>query len=837
MATLTGGTGNDSLSGSGQNDLMTGLAGNDTLIGGAGADSIVGSAETPTVVSGVFSWASLGRDEAKLTRTQTETVSGMTVSVGFSDDVGKTDFSIESVDTAYVAPGEKFSATSNLQIDGPGNGQSTTTVNFAPVSGGGMEANVQNVAFRLNDIDSGGWQDRVQILAFAANGIAVPVTITASGNDVVSGSTITAAGTTDTMSVAQGSALVQIAGPVARVQIIYSNLGGATQVVYVSNIQFEAVRVDNDRIEGGADDDTLSGGYGNDTLLGDDGNDRLFGGVGTDSLLGGAGADTLAGGLGGDVINGGPGSDVVDYSASNAAVSVNLNTGVVSGGHAQGDTLVSVEGIIGSAFGDTLTGFDQQSTVAGDSFTNVFFGGAGNDLLDGAGGNDSLYGGAENDTIIGGAGNDLVDGGTGDDSLTGDAGSDTVYGGDGSDTIADSAGENQLYGDAGNDRITGGSGADSLYGGTGSDRLEDTLGANRLEGGAGADTLISGGGNDALFGGDDADLITDTGGANAVEAGAGNDTVQTGAGADTVYGGDGSDVMTDAAGVNLLYGGAGDDIVTGGSGGDGIWGGSGNDVIRAGIGDTVDGGADLDRLDLAGMGPVRILRNTQVAGSGTVQFLNAQAQVIGSLSYQNIETVVPCFTPGCRIATDKGAVKVEALRVGDRVRVRDGGFAPVRWVGRRRLEAAELAAHPELMPVEIAAGALGGGLPRRALVVSPQHRVLFAGSLCELLFGEAEVLVPALHLLGHPGVRQVEVGLVEYIHFVFDRHEVVKSNGLWTESFQPGDQTMAGLDAAQREELFRIFPDLADAGHAARQAARPSLRAYESRLLLQALAA
>lgn len=729
MATLTGGIGNDSLSGAAQNDLMTGLAGNDTLMGGAGADSIIGSAEAPTVVSGVFSWASLGRDEAKLNRTQTATISGMTVSVGFSEDVGRSDFSIEKVDTAYVAPGESFSPTSSLQIDGPGGGQSTTTVNFAPAGGGGMEANVRNVTFRLNDIDLGGWQDYIQILAFDADGNAVPVTLTASGNDLVSGATITGVATGDSMDSALGSALVEIAGPVAQVQIIYSNLGGSSQVVYVSDIRFDAVRVDNDLIGGGADDDTLLGGYGNDTLLGEDGNDRLFGGTGADSLVGGAGSDTLAGGLGGDFIDGGTGADLVDYSASDAAVSVNLNTGAVSGGHAQGDTIAAVDGIIGSGFADTLIGFDQQSTLAGNSFTNAFFGGAGGDFLDGAGGDDSLYGGDDNDTVVGGSGNDLLEGGTGDDSLTGDAGNDTAYGGDGNDTVSDSAGANQLYGGGGDDSIIGGSGADSLYGGTG------------------------------------------------------------------------------------------------------------NDVFRAGIGDVVDGGDQIDRLDFSGMGPVRILRNAQVAGSGTVEFLDAQAQVIGSLTYQNVETVVPCFTPGCRIATDKGAVRVESLQPGDMVRVRDGGFAPVRWVGRRRVGAGELAAQPELMPVEIAASALGGGLPRRTLVVSPQHRVLFAGSLCELLFGEAEVLVPALHLLGQAGVRRVEVASVEYIHFMFDRHEVVKANGLWTESFQPGDQTMAGLDAAQREELLRIFPCLADAGHAARQAARPSLRAFESQLLLQALAA
>lgn len=701
MATLTGGTGNDSLSGAGDNDIITGGAGNDTLSGGIGSDSIVGSAETATTVSGVFSWSSLGKDESNLNKTQTAVVSGMTVSVGFTQDTGRTAFSVESSESGYVAPSETFVPASNLEIEGPGNGQSTVTVNFAPATGGGMESAVQNVSFRLNDIDAAGWQDRITIRAYDANGNLVPVTITASGNDTVSGATITAGGTSDLIGSAQGSALVQIAGPVARIEIVTNNLGASAQVVYVSDIQFSSVRVDNDMAIGGADSDTLTGGYGNDTLRGDDGNDALYGGTGNDSLVGGAGNDTLAGGTGNDVIDGGLGNDIVDYSASTAAVSVNLGTGAVLGGHAQGDTLAAVDGVIGSAFNDTLTGYDQQSVAANDSYTNALYGGAGNDLIDGAGGNDLLYGGTGNDTVAGGSGDDLVDGGNGDDSLTGDAGNDT---------------------------LTGGDGADSLFGGTG------------------------------------------------------------------------------------------------------------DDVLWAGAGDSVDGGAGTDRLDLSGLGPVRVLRDAQVAGSGTVQFLNAQRQVIGSLAYQNVETVVPCFTPGCRIATAKGAVPVETLQIGDRVRVRDGDFATLRWVGRRKVSAAELAARPDLTPVEIAVNALGPNLPRRRLIVSPQHRILFSGAACQLLFGEDEVLVPALHLLGIANVRRLAPLSVDYLHFMFDRHEVVKSNGLWTESFQPGDMTLAGLDDAQRSEVLGLFPELRNPAHAARQAARPSLRAHESALLLHHLA-
>jgi glucose/arabinose dehydrogenase len=109
-----------------------------------------------------------------------------------------------------------------------------------------------------------------------------------------------------------------------------------------------------------------------DILRGLGGNDMLFGGSGNDTLEGGPGADTLIGG---------PGMDTADYSASAAAVSVNLFTGLGSGGDAQGDILGGIENIVGSAFNDTLTG---------DNGGNALNGGRGNDTLTGGPGADTF---------------------------------------------------------------------------------------------------------------------------------------------------------------------------------------------------------------------------------------------------------------------------------------------------------------------------------------------------------------------------------------------------------------------------------------------------------------
>ncbi|GAA0755225.1 Ca2+-binding RTX toxin-like protein [Erythromicrobium ramosum] len=130
-------------------------------------------------------------------------------------------------------------------------------------------------------------------------------------------------------------------------------------------------------------------GYAN-VISGNSGNNRLDGGANNDTLLGGAGDDTLVGGSGNDTLNGGTGNDWADYSASAAAVTVNLAiTGAQNTGTATGsDTLISIEDLIGTAFNDTLTG------------------NAGNNRLFGGGGIDTLIGGGGKDTLVGGAGND-----------------------------------------------------------------------------------------------------------------------------------------------------------------------------------------------------------------------------------------------------------------------------------------------------------------------------------------------------------------------------------------------------------------------------------------------
>jgi hypothetical protein len=192
-------------------------------------------------------------------------------------------------------------------------------------------------------------------------------------------------------------------------------------------------------------------------------------------------------------------------------------------------------------------------------------------------------------------------------------------------------------------------------------------------------------------------------------------------------------------------------------------------------------------------------------------------------------SVTPCFTPGTVIATIRGAVRVEELKVGDKVVTRDNGLQPIRWIGSKHLGARALAENEHLRPVLVRKGALGGGLPERDMHLSPNHRVLVASGQTALYFEEREVLVAAKHLVNGRDVHEARTAGTTYIHFMFDHHEVVLSNGAWTESFQPGDYSLRGIGTAQRQEILELFPELrTPGGLSSYTAARRILTAAEA---------
>lgn len=186
-------------------------------------------------------------------------------------------------------------------------------------------------------------------------------------------------------------------------------------------------------------------------------------------------------------------------------------------------------------------------------------------------------------------------------------------------------------------------------------------------------------------------------------------------------------------------------------------------------------------------------------------------------------TATFCFARDTLIDTPEGEVPVQDLAVGSAVRTLDNGVSTLRWVGRRRLSAADLMLAPHLRPVRIPAGALGNDLPRTALTVSPQHRILLRSPIIRRMFNSSEVLLAAKHLVGFAGIDHVlPAEGVEYYHLLFDAHQIVFSNGAPSESLFTGPEAMRALSRDQRSEVLELFPELAGAEK------RPSARTFAS---------
>lgn len=729
IGTGTGGMG-DSIEAAGGDDIVFAGAGDDTITGGGGNDDIYGgdgndviygdnvTSVSPTSES--MNWSSAGSDEQDISGGFTQTTGAMDVNVSFSADGNpNTTFTVESTTTTYVGTGEGFNSTSSLEIGSQNTGDAgTVTLDFTTNQPDSFSDNVENVSFRLNDVDGSqdSWQDVITITAVDANGNTVTVLLGDNGEDVVSGNTITADLTRDSFTDADGSVLITIPGPVQSISIDYNNGFANGQILVISDVHFETIPLT-------PGNDTIWGGAGDDLIYGEDGDDWLGGEDGSDTLIGGSGNDTLAGGAGGDNLSSGAGMDYLDYSASAAGVNVNLGLGTASGGDAEGDTLAGgLDGIVGSDWDDTLTGYDAQGIDSGVVWTNIIFGGGGNDFIDGAGADDSLYGEEGDDTILGGTGNDMVDGGIDNDSLLGGDGNDTLIGGDGDDILS------------------GGAGADTLSGGTGNDQI----------------------------------------------------TVGSG---DTATGDAGDDTFT-------IQGGGGTITIDGGEGGEGS-------------GDTVDFGGQIDwgSITYTNTDP------SDLAGSVTL----SDGTVV---SFSHIESVVICFKAGTRIETPHGPRRIEDLRPGDPVITRDNGVQPVRWAGRRRVSGCG-----EFAPIRFAPGTVGN---HRALIVSPQHRILHRSPAATLLFNSTEVLVAARYLVNGSSIRQVEKDQIDYVHILFDRHEIIFAEGAASESFHPGRHGLNGVMGSAREELFALFPELRSDPDSFGDTARPCLREYEARLLTPA---
>ncbi|OYV35126.1 MAG: hypothetical protein B7Z80_19280 [Rhodospirillales bacterium 20-64-7] len=137
------------------------------------------------------------------------------------------------------------------------------------------------------------------------------------------------------------------------------------------------------------------------------------------------------------------------------------------------------------------------------------------------------------------------------------------------------------------------------------------------------------------------------------------------------------------------------------------------------------------------------------------------------------DVTAPCFCAGTRIATARGEVAVENLKVGDLVRTRDAGFVPIGWIGRRSYTPREVVENLDLRPIRIAAGALGPGMPARELRLSSGHAICIG-----------DALVPAGALINGGSIAHCDRHeTIRYFHLELARHEVIFAEQCPAESF------------------------------------------------------
>ena len=153
-----------------------------------------------------------------------------------------------------------------------------------------------------------------------------------------------------------------------------------------------------------------------------------------------------------------------------------------------------------------------------------------------------------------------------------------------------------------------------------------------------------------------------------------------------------------------------------------------------------------------------------------------------------------CFLKGTSIRALGGERLFEALTPGDTLLTASGQHRAVKWIGQRSYSGRFLAANPTMQPILFASGSLGDGLPRRDLMVSPDHAMFLGG-----------VLIPARCLVnGSTIMQQRGLKRVDYYHVELDSHDVLLAEGAPSESFLDDDSRGMFHNA---DEFAAMYPN------------------------------
>lgn len=229
----------------------------------------------------------------------------------------------------------------------------------------------------------------------------------------------------------------------------------------------------------------------------------------------------------------------------------------------------------------------------------------------------------------------------------------------------------------------------------------------------------------------------------------------------------------------------------------------------------------------ASNGPAAGMTSTAIGTTGQGGSLESTDGTTYTATSTPTPAVVPCFATCTMIETAKGPRAVETLQAGDLVSTQDRGYQPLIWAGKRELARRDAAG----AAVRIPAGLFGGNVFSSSLTVSPNHRLLISGSKLELLFGDADALIAAKHLVGWRGIHTTELPKGQaFHHLLFENHEIIFSGGIASESLHLGQMALLGFEPSVRRALYTRF-----AGDLSTPTARPVLTSLEAPLALRSL--
>jgi hypothetical protein len=554
--------------------------------------------------------------------------------------------------------------------------------------------------------------------------------------------------------------------------------------------------------------DTIIGNAGDNTITVTGGIDTVDGGAGDDIIKDSGGAGAAAGGAGHDRL-------IMDFSASAAAVT---------------NTAADIAGTYAGVFGGTTYSGVEEFHVTGGSSADIITTGAGADVLDGGAGADTLTAGGGSDVIYGTIGDDIVGG----EDLYGKDHDVLVLNGLGAGTFSyDVAGSKE----DGTFTLNGGGGSISFTGiesvvfnATVITTPEDTP----LVGNLGVSVSTFEVGNAAYTAGDTASRTEGDLTVNADGTYTFTPAPNYNGPAPVISYTDSSNVTTSLFIEVTPMGEMVPHCFTG-------------EAPTVTITEDANNDGQIDQTELSGLVNVQIalpggafagdtLKITNPNGTTTNKVLSVDDIVAGEVLVDytapavgqtitvsaEIDSIVGtsgtgtdsaaivCFVQGTLITTADGQTPVEDLKVGDLVQTLDRGFQPMRWVGRRHVDAIELAENENLRPIRIRTDVISAGNDVGSLLVSPQHRIMIASKVTERMFGDTEVLVAAKQLLAIDGVDIADdLEDVTYFHILFDQHEIIYADQVPTESLYLGEEAQKSLSPEGREEVYALFPEVA----------------------------